>query len=352
MLPTGVCSETIVSLRNPHCICCKVFRFLLGCGSTPLVTLAHCLRKNPLCEEWFFSVRLDERDELTMNINQCTKHFFTMGLSAVVLVTWLATTSATAVAQEHHAVAQEDHAEEQHGEEAAHGDAISTSRPGLVRRPGVVGGGVFQIESGYTFAGATDETIHNLGEILLRIGVGARGEVLLELGSFVSEDSHGTKHSGLTDTRIGYKVLLADGGASHSGPVVSLSGGTSLPTGGQYFGGPSLQPFSDLGIHWSLADKVGLVTSLSFLNLDDGTQRYNEIIAATSLEFKLSDKAHGHIEYAFLSPFYDGSHVAHDVAGGVGFHINHDTALDIRTGFAKHYGLTEFILGVGFSRRW
>lgn len=249
-------------------------------------------------------------------------------------------------AQEHVA------AQEHHGEENVHGDAISTSRPGLIRRPNILAAGRFQFESGYNLAKAPEETQHTVGELLLRIGVNGWSEIILDVGSFVSLSEHGHRESGLADARIGYKVRLVDVNVSRWIPVVALSGGTSIPIGADAFGSSSLQPFADIGAHWSLSHRFGIVTSASIANLDDGLERSNEVISATSAEFTLSEAVHAHLEYARIQPFADGAHGANDVSGGLGYHITHDIAVDARFGFARHSGVNEFFFGVGYSRRW
>ena len=247
-------------------------------------------------------------------------------------------------------MAAQDHepTEEQHAEEGAHHDAVSTSRPGLIRRPNILAAGRFQFESGYNLANAPEETQHTVGELLLRIGINGWSEIIVDVGSFVSLSEHGHRESGLADARLGYKVRLVDVNVSRWIPLLALSGGTSIPIGAEAFGSSSLQPFADVGAHWSLSDRFGVVTSVSIENLDEGER----FIAATSAELTLTEVVHAHIEYARIQPLLDGAHGADDVSAGLGYHVTEDVAVDARLGLARHSGVKEFFFGFGFSRRW
>ena len=132
---------------------------------------------------------------------------------------------------------------------------MQTGRPGCTTAPDVLGAGVMQIESGFTFAsdktGSQKRQTAGIGAPLLGMGIG-HGVELRVGGDGYQSHSHATgslveRSSGVADSSFGAKIrLLKENG---SRPAISLIPRLSLPTGGRVISSSSYEPA--INISWS-----------------------------------------------------------------------------------------------------
>ena len=141
---------------------------------------------------------------------------------------------------------------------------INSGRPGFNETLGIIPTGRVQQEMGYVFIrdGSTRE--HELGQLVLRLGTGNRTELQLGANSFAFTRSSGENTSGVQDSSIGFKVLLAEGGEQFQlfKPAVALVAGSSIPTGARADRESSWQPQAKLSLGWTFSERLSLSTTM------------------------------------------------------------------------------------------
>ncbi|HEU0302444.1 MAG TPA: hypothetical protein VFR37_23495, partial [Longimicrobium sp.] len=106
---------------------------------------------------------------------------------------------------------------------------VSTSRMGVVKGPGVVAAGVFQVEAGYSHGRRDGRTRHAFGETLLRVGLGRQTELRATFPSYLRTVTPAATAGGAGDGALALKHRFRQ--AAGWMPGVSLALGSTLPTG-------------------------------------------------------------------------------------------------------------------------
>ena len=255
--------------------------------------------------------------------------------------------AATSAAYTQHGAADVDHHEEA---TSAHREPIHPNRPGLAESTHTVGAGTLQVEGGYSFARTPEHSSHNIGELLVRYGVGERAELLVGLSSYAIGFDHDVRTAGFRDVSIGARTEIAAGHGLL--PAAALVVGSTLPTGGHSYRNDELQPRAALALGWSLPGHWSLNTTAGYAHLSEAGERVGEATAAAVLGYEFTHRFHAHAEYAQIGEpdhFADG--IRH-LSGGVGYHLTDDIALDLWAGAARAHGEDELLFGVGMARRW
>ena len=235
---------------------------------------------------------------------------------------------------------------------AHHPAPISPDRPGVAESTETVGQGVFQAEAGYSAVRVEEETSHSVGELMLRYGAQERIELRMGLNSYVLGYDHGHEASGFQDLHVSSKFRLSE---THTGsvlPAAALLVGSSLPTGSELIGSSEAQPFAALALGWELPKHWKFDSYARYEHLSEGDERAGRFTGAAEVGFPLAERWHGHLEYARIAPVDHFSEGLDHLSGGVGFHLTHDTQLDLWTGWAGGHHESEYLFGIGVSRRW
>lgn len=243
----------------------------------------------------------------------------------------------------------------QHAPAAAHPAAeaeaaLSASRPGLAESAGTVGARVVQVEGGYSQARLPGETEHAFGEVLVRLGLGARGELRVGLNSFAVVRGHDESVSGLQDARVGAKARLADGHGVL--PSAALLLDASLPTGSDAFGSAGWSPATTLSLDWDLPAGLGWTTAASYRRVEAHGEGEGEITLAHAVSRALTHALHAHAELAVVAPAGAPRDGLRHLSAGIGYHLSADTQLDLWAGRAGGHGESETLFGFGIARRW
>lgn len=236
--------------------------------------------------------------------------------------------------------------------------AVSPDRPGFTDTPPVMPASAFQLEAGYTNDRTDAGTYATIGEILLRIGVGARSEVRLFGNSYAIRSSPGgPSTSGREDSKLGFKTNLRTKPDSvHSLlPNVAFLAATTVPTGTDGFGNQRSQPEAKLAVNWTTASPFSLYSNLGVGSIYTETGRAGRMWLSTAAWWSVNPKVSVFAEGMAMGRLSgSGSGTAGNwIDGGVTYLINDRFQLDARAG----HGLgsetsSEKFFGVGLARRW
>jgi hypothetical protein len=231
-----------------------------------------------------------------------------------------------------------------------------TDRPDATESAITVARGVFQLESGYTFGGVEGIRVHNLGEVLLRVGVADMLELRFGVNSYQWVRAPSASARGLQDSTIGVKLKLIDNGGKTGlgSPQVAVLASTSLPTGSSLVSQDKLQPEMRVSVAWDLSERLALGTNVFYVYGNDviEDERFHQAGATLSLGIGLTDRWGAYAEYfGNYTVVRDGPREDY-VNGGVTFLVGRDLQLDGRVGYGLNDLDDDFFVGFGSSVRW
>lgn len=226
---------------------------------------------------------------------------------------------------------------------------LVTDRPDFTESASTVAPGLVQLETGYTFSRSGDARQHDVGELLLRVGVRERIELRLGVNSFsVLED--GREAEGFQDASIGLKANLFGSGADGE-PRTALLVGTTLPTGADGFGADGLQTGAILALAWDLPAGWGLGANLGYERIEDEGEDIGQGTASVALGVPVTERLGAFLESFVLVP--EGSReVEPFVDGGFTYLPSPDLQLDVRVGLGFEGPDPDYLAGTGLSVRW
>lgn len=231
-----------------------------------------------------------------------------------------------------------------------------TDRPDATESAITVAPGVFQLESGYTFGETEGINVHNLGEVLLRVGVADMLELRFGVNSYQWVRAPIASAQGLEDSSIGVKLKLVDnGGKTGLGhPQVAVLASTSLPTGSSLVSQDKLQPEMRLAVAWDLSERLALGTNVFYAYGNDviADQRFHQAGATLTLGVAVADRWGVYGEYfGAYTVIRDGPRENY-VNGGVTFLVQRDFQLDARIGYGLNGLDDDYFVGFGSGVRW
>jgi len=234
-------------------------------------------------------------------------------------------------------------------------EPLVTDRPDATESTETVVPGRFQLESGYTYQRFADLRLHQVGEILLRIGALDRLEVRVGLDSYLHEETLGTTAEGLADSSLGVKLKLLDnGGTGSARPDLAVLVSTTLPTGASEVSADAAQPEVRLATAWELPGGVGLGANFLYGWAEDtGRQeRFNELGSSVALGYGLTEVVGVFVEHFGTYPLEDGLEDENFVNGGLTFLLGPDAQLDARVGYGLNGRDDDVFVGFGSAFRW
>ncbi len=242
------------------------------------------------------------------------------------------------------------------GEVAGLDDALVTDRPDFTEASSVVGRGVIQLETGYTYSHDKQDPRlsqeHSIGEPLLRFGV-FRDWFEFRLGwNFSAKDISGGTASGGEDLYLGCKLGLTPQAGFL--PEVAVVPQMTLPTGSRAFTSSTTLPGCNLLYGWDLSDFLATGGSTQFNRTNDGETGhvYTEWAQSWTIGYSLSERVGAYTEWFALFPNNaDSDRVQHYFNGGFTLLINDDVQWDIRSGVGLSNAANDFFVGTGLSFR-
>lgn len=239
-------------------------------------------------------------------------------------------------------------------------DRIVTDRPHFSEASSLVGLGVTQIETGYTFFrdtqnGVTTST-HSFPEPLLRAGIFAEWfEFRLGynyIAQYNSDPAIGNL-SGSDDLYIGAKLALAEQASIF--PEVALFPQMRVPTGSPAITSGQVLPGFNLAYSWVFNELLELECNTQLnKRLDDVGHFYAEFIQTANMEYNLGSKWGGFTEWFCLIPCGSLSALPqHYFHAGLVYFPTPNIQLDIHAGVGLTPASQDLAFtGVGYSMRW
>ena len=239
---------------------------------------------------------------------------------------------------------------------------VVADRPGYTDTPTALPARAVQVEAGVTDDQTGDDfertTTVTAGEVLARVGLGARTELRLFGNSYDFRSGGGSPTvRGLEDFKFGAKVnLRAQPDSVHSwAPNVALLAATTSPTGAAAFSAGVAQAEVKLATSWTTASPFSLYTNVAYSGTYTDFTRQGKGWASAAgwwaLNPRLSLFGEGYI--FDLAGDQNGSFGGGDVDAGVTYLVNDRLQLDARVGHGVlSLASGERFIGVGIARRW
>lgn len=232
---------------------------------------------------------------------------------------------------------------------------VIPDRPGFTDTPPVLPSGAVQLEAGFTDdrVGGTEYT--SVGELLVRVGVGARSEVRLFGNSYATLARSGIPSVfGREDPKIGVKTsLYTKPDSIHSMlPNISALAGLTLPLGGSDFRGRHVQPEAKLAANWTTPTPFSIYSNLGVIRLH-GSEWDDRGWLSTAVWYAVNPTVSLFGEGISTTGLRGSGFSSSAVDGGLTVLVDSRFQLDVR--FGHGIGPTssrERFLGAGLARRW
>jgi hypothetical protein len=233
-------------------------------------------------------------------------------------------------------------------------EPIETDRPDFTETARTVPPGRIQIEGGYTFAKVDDDEAQTVGELLLRIAMGARTELRVNFGSYALQRGPGGRASGFEDIEIGVKVELRSASREFGLglPDMALIAQTTLPTGASAFRENTTQPEAKLALAWDLSPRVSLGSNLNFAYQSEQGERYTEPSGSVTVGYAITERTGAYLELFGFAPSGEARPNTSYADGGLTYLVNDDLQLDARAGVGLNSARPDLFFGLGASRRF
>lgn len=229
--------------------------------------------------------------------------------------------------------------------------AVSTSRMGVVKGPGVVAAGVLQVEAGYTRAEREERTRHVIGETLLRAGLGRQTELRATLPSYLRTVTPATVLEGTGDAHLALKHRFRQ--AAGWMPGVSMTVGSTLPTGADAVSAGKAQPEVIVAAEWRLPRQLVVVGTAGHREAVLGEDRFGQNTLGAALRADLTRAVGAQVEYVRVMSTRAGATDVNQLRATAALRVTGDLQLDGWAGRASQAGVpAETQFGVGFTRRW
>lgn len=228
---------------------------------------------------------------------------------------------------------------------------VNTSRMGVVKDPAVVAAGVLQLEAGYLHADRDERTRDVFGEPLLRVGLGRETELRATFPSYLRTETPTVEREGFGDAAIAVKHRFRE--AAGAMPGVSLTVGTTLPTGEEPFTARQAQPEAIGAAEWRVAQPLALVAIAGYRHAVTQGNRFGQTTVGAAARADLSRRVATQVEFTYLASTRSDAVDAGQLRATAAFRITRDLQLDGWASRIEQGGLPdEALFGFGFTRRW
>ncbi len=236
-------------------------------------------------------------------------------------------------------------------------EALMSDRPDFTEASSVVGLGVLQIESGYTYTYDNDGTSRSIGhsypETLFRYGILANWLELRFATNYSDSNVDGQKNRGAEDIYLGFKLGLTPGEGWR--PEMALMPQMTVPSGNRNVTSEEVLPGLNWLYGWDLCERMSTAGSTQFNRaLDETTNAsYTEWAQSWTIGYGLTEKLGGYTEYfGFYPAGADSARVQHYFNGGLTYSINNEVQWDIRGGKGLNATADDYFFGTGLVLRF
>ena len=228
---------------------------------------------------------------------------------------------------------------------------LITDRPTFTLSAQTVPAGRLQIEGGYTVSRQADETTHSIGDLAVRYGVLRGVEARLGVNAFVLVERPGEDSDGFEGMSLGARLDAVELLGWPSSARLSLTAGTTIPSGGSETGTDSFQPAVVLSASFDLAESLVLGANAGVQFPVEDSRRYTETALSAVLAIGLSERWNTFVETYAILP--DGSRQDElYMDAGVTFLASPKLQLDARIGSAIAGSVwPNMYVGIGASWR-
>lgn len=229
---------------------------------------------------------------------------------------------------------------------------LVTDRPDATESSSVVGQGVFQLETGFTYVeeGSAD-ALESFGT-LLRIGLSEKWEARIAWDGHIDFGSSGP--DGIADAELGFKYFLQT--EDDNRPEAALIVHTSVPVGDDAFTSDAFDPSFLLSFAHTTSESTSLGYNIG-ASLDTGDNGVGGETTLASLDysvafgFDIAKQVGGYIE-VFGSQGLSAKEDPIQLDGGFTYLVNDDTQFDFFIGAGLNDNAPDWFAGIGFSKRW
>lgn len=236
-------------------------------------------------------------------------------------------------------------------------EPLISDRPDFTESSSVVGLGVLQIESGYTYSYESSQAVQAMGhsypEALFRLGLFAEWLELRCGTGFQSLETNGVRLSGAEDLYVGCKIGLTPQEGWR--PEMALVPQMTLPTGGSANTSGQVLAGANWLYGWDLNDRLSTAGSTQFNRaVDDATSAsFTQWAQSWTIGFAWTEKIGSYTEYfGFYPTGADLVSPMHYLNGGFTFSLSKDIQLDIRGGKGLNDPADDYFVGTGFVLRF
>lgn len=234
----------------------------------------------------------------------------------------------------------------------AQAEPLVTDRPDATESSSVVGPNTIQLETGMSYAEDDSEVSREFFGTLLRYGLGERLEARFVWGGFFDMDTPGP--DGIGDAEVGFKYFIRP--EKGSAPETALIVHTTIPLGKEGLTTGAYDPSFLLSFSHSLSESSFLGYNVG-ASQETSSQARGERTTLASLDysvvygFDLTASTGAYLEIfgsQGLSAVEDPIHLD----GGFTFLLDEDTQFDLFAGVGLNEEAADWLVGLGFSKRW
>ena len=228
---------------------------------------------------------------------------------------------------------------------------VSTSRMGVVKGPGVVAAGVLQVEAGYSRARRDERRRRVFGETLLRVGLGGDTELRATFPSYLRTATPGATAQGASDAALALKHRFRQ--TAGWMPGISLTVGSTLPTGADVFSAGSAQPEAAAAAEWRLPHRLALVGIAAHRQAVLADDRFGQNTLGAAVRAELPASTAVQLEYSRVASTRAGARDVGQARATAALRLTRNVQLDGWAGRVTQAGApAETQLGFGITRRW
>jgi hypothetical protein len=233
---------------------------------------------------------------------------------------------------------------------------IAPDRPGLGDGSGIVGRGVWQIETGWSFESERQDgtVLHELALplALFRMGVTDRFELRVSADGLLSDTSSSPssrRTSGRSDVEVGAKLKLLE--SARTGFELSVLPIVSLPIGSSAFTSGGYDPTVEMAWAQSLPRGFSLSGNVTAASVSEDDHRFTQHILTVSVDRDLPVGWNGFAEAFRASSFGRDGDAVWIVDGGATRRLGRHAQFDISVGRGVTAAAPDWFISAGVSLR-